>query len=93
LLVVSAHRNEIEKITNSPLRLCPNLAKETIQIGFEFKRFDHHDDTTHSSEFSLGRYYNKNHLLKLSSFLQTTMTPIPYWRHQRVYDPKRSQNP
>jgi len=78
LLVVSAHRNGIEKITNSHLRLCLNLAKETIRIGFEFKHFDHHKGTTHLSESSLGHYYNNNHLLKLSSFLKTTMTPIPY---------------
>jgi len=92
-LVVPTHQNEIEKTTNSPLRLCPNLAKETIQIGFEFKYFDHHEGTTHPSESSLGRYCSKNHNLKLNSFLQTTMTPLPYWRHQRVHDPKRSQNP
>jgi len=59
LLVVSAHRNEVEKITNSPSRLCPNFAKETIRIGFKFKHFDHHKGTTHPSKSSLGRYCSK----------------------------------
>jgi len=35
-LEIASPKNEIKKTTNSLLRLCPNLVKETIQIGFEF---------------------------------------------------------
>jgi len=42
-LGITSSKNEIKKTTNSPLSLCPNLAKETIQIGFEFRSFDHHE--------------------------------------------------
>jgi len=42
-LGITSPKNEIKKTTNSPLRLYPNLAKETIQIGFEFKSFGHHE--------------------------------------------------
>ena len=47
-------KDEIKRTTNSPLRLCPNLVKETIQIDFEFKYFDHREGTTHLSESPLG---------------------------------------
>jgi len=42
-LGITYPKNEMKKTTNSPLRLCPNLAKEIIQIGCEFKSFDHHE--------------------------------------------------
>jgi len=66
LLVVPTHRNEIEKATNPPLRLCPNLAKETIQIGFEFKYFDPHESTTHPSESPFGRICSKTTISTLA---------------------------
>jgi len=62
-LVVPAHQNEIGKATNPPLRLCPNPAKEIIQIGFEFKYFDPHERTTHPSESPLGRNCSKTTIL------------------------------
>jgi len=40
--------------TLSLLRLCSNLVKEIVQIGFEFKHFDHREGTTHPSESPLG---------------------------------------
>ena len=51
---ITSPKNEIKRTTNSPLRLCPNLVKETIQIDFEFKYFDHREGTTHPNKSPLG---------------------------------------
>jgi len=89
-LGIISPKNEIKKTLNSSLRLCPNLAKETIQIGFEFKSLITTKHVTHLSKLNLTATV-ANHHLNSHSLLQATMTPLPYRRHQEVYDPKQNQ--
>jgi len=56
----------------------PNLAKEIIQVGYDFKSFDHHEHMTHPSKLHLTATVASHHL-NSNSLLQATMTPLPYW--------------
>jgi len=62
-LEIISPKNKSKKTTNSLLRLCPNLVKEKVRIGFEFKHYDHHECTTHPSESPLGHNCSETTIL------------------------------